>query len=108
MVTLGRCRVTAAVPTTDIGDSFGLATEVGLDHLLASGILGGDIQEFPHCALGLMAERMDERLTGHAADEGIDHVGVDDVGELIVLLGEALNVLLEGLLRPLPTAMEVP
>jgi hypothetical protein len=51
---------------------------------------------------------MDERLTGHAADEGIDHVGVDDVGELIVLLGEALNVLLEGLLRPLPTAMEVP
>jgi hypothetical protein len=51
---------------------------------------------------------VDERLAGHAVDEGVDHVGVDDVGELIVLLGEALNVLLEGLLRPLPIAMEVP
>jgi hypothetical protein len=108
MVTLGRCRVAAAVPTTDIGDSFGLATEVGLDRLLADGVLGGDVQEFPHCALGLTAERVDERLTGHAADEGVEHVGVDDVGELIVLLREALNVLLEGLLRPLPAAMEVP
>jgi hypothetical protein len=51
---------------------------------------------------------VDERLTCHAADEGVEHIGVDDVGELIVLLGEALNVLLEGLLRPLPAAMEVP
>jgi hypothetical protein len=29
---------------------------------------------------------MDERLVGHAADEGIDHVSVDDVWELIRFL----------------------
>jgi hypothetical protein len=43
MVSLGRCRVAAAVPTADIGDSFGLATEVDLDSLLAGGVLGGDV-----------------------------------------------------------------
>ena len=56
-----------------------------------------------------MAERVDERLASHATDEGIDHVGVGvgDVWELIALLGEALNVLLEGLVDPLPTVTEV-
>ena len=51
---------------------------------------------------------MDERLAGHAAYEGIDHVGVDDVGELIALLGEALDVLLEGPVGPLSIVVEVP
>ena len=51
---------------------------------------------------------MDERVAGHAADEGVDHVGVGDVQELIALLGEALNVLLEGLVSPLPIVTEVP
>jgi hypothetical protein len=36
---------------------------------------------------------MDEHLADHAIDEGIDHVGVGDVGELVALLGEALDVL---------------
>ena len=51
---------------------------------------------------------MDECLTGHAIDEGIDHVSVDDVWELIALLGEALNVLLEGLIGPLLAIVEIP
>jgi hypothetical protein len=51
---------------------------------------------------------VDERLTGHATDEGIDHVSVGDVGELVALLGEALDVLLEGLVGPLPTVAKVP
>jgi hypothetical protein len=38
---------------------------------------------------GLMAER----LIGSATDEGIDHINVSDVWELIALLGEALNLL---------------
>ena len=50
---------------------------------------------------------MDECLTGHAAGEGVDHVGVGDVGELIVLFEEMLNVLLEGLIGPLPTIAQV-
>ena len=38
-----------------------------------------------------MAKHVDERLIGHATDEGIDDVGIGDVGELIALLGEALD-----------------
>jgi len=50
---------------------------------------------------------VDEHLTGHAADEGVDHVDVGDVWELIALLGEAMNVLLEGLVDPLLVVMEI-
>jgi hypothetical protein len=51
---------------------------------------------------------MDERLTGHAIDGGIDHVSVGDVGELIMLLGEVLDVLPKGLVGPLPIVTELP
>jgi hypothetical protein len=51
---------------------------------------------------------MDKRLAGHATDEGIDHVSVGDVWELITLLGEALNVLPEGLLGPLLVVAKIP
>ena len=51
---------------------------------------------------------MDESLIGHAADEGVDHVGIGDVGELIALLGEALDVLSKVLVGHLPVVMEVP
>ena len=54
-----------------------------------------------------MTDHMDERLAGHATDEGIDHVGIDDVRELIALLGEALNVLPEGLIGPLLAVAEI-
>ena len=49
---------------------------------------------------------MDECLKGRAT--GIDHVGVGDVGELIALLGEVLDVLLEGLISPLLAVVEIP
>jgi hypothetical protein len=51
---------------------------------------------------------MDERLAGRATDEGIDDVGVSDVGELVVLLGETLDVLSEGLIGPLLVVAEIP
>ena len=54
-----------------------------------------------------MAECMDECLIGHAINEGFDYVGVGDVREPIALLGEALNVLQEGHIGPLPTVAEV-
>jgi hypothetical protein len=50
---------------------------------------------------------VDERLTGHTANEGIDDVGGGDVGELVVL-GETLDVPLEGLIGPLLAVAEVP
>jgi hypothetical protein len=45
---------------------------------------------------------VDKCLTSHAIGEGIDHVGIDDIGELIALLGEVLNVLLKGLVSLMP------
>ena len=50
---------------------------------------------------------MDEHLVGRATDEGVDHVSINDVGELIALLGEALNVLPKGLVGPLPVVAEI-
>ena len=55
-----------------------------------------------------MAECMDERFVGRAVDEGVDHVSISDVGDLIVLLGEALDVLLEGLIGHLPIVAGLP
>ena len=57
---------------------------------------------------GLTAKRVDKCLAGHAVDEGIDDVGIGDVGELIALLGETLDVLSKGLVGPLPVVAEVP
>jgi hypothetical protein len=51
---------------------------------------------------------MDECLASRVTDEGVDHVGVGDVGELIVLLGEPLDVLSKGLVDPLPVVAKVP
>ena len=51
---------------------------------------------------------MDERLTGLAAKEGIDDISISDVWELVALLGDTLDVLLEGLVGPLPVVVEVP
>jgi hypothetical protein len=42
-VMLGRHRVITIVPPTKVGSDFVLATKVGLDHLLAGGVVGGDI-----------------------------------------------------------------
>jgi hypothetical protein len=50
---------------------------------------------------------MDDCLIGHAIDEGVDHASVGDVRELIAL-GEALNVLPEGLISPLLAGAEIP
>ena len=83
-------------------DGLGLGAKVGLDNLLTGGILGGNVQELPRHAWGLVTEHVDERLAGCVVVEGIDHVSVGDVGELVVLLGEVLDVLLEGLISPLP------
>ena len=54
-----------------------------------------------------MAEHVDEHLAGCATDEGIDHFGIDDVGELVALLEEALDVLPKGLVGPLLAVAEI-
>jgi hypothetical protein len=69
-----------------VASGLGLATEFSLDNILAGDVLGGDIHELSHRARGLMGEHVDESLIGHATYEGVDHVGVSDVGKLIALL----------------------
>jgi hypothetical protein len=91
---LGQGRAIVAIASTEVIGDLSFATEDGLDHILTSGILGGDVQELLHRAWGLVAERVDKRLAGHATVEGIDDVSVGDVGELVMLLGETLDVLL--------------
>ena len=54
-----------------------------------------------------MVERVAECLAGCAVDEGVDHIGFRDVGELIAHLGEALNALLEGVVGPLLVVAEI-
>jgi hypothetical protein len=105
---LGRGRIISAITTTKVAGGLGFPVEVGLDGLLTGGILGDNIQELPHRVRGLMAERVDERLAGGVVDEGVDHVGIGNVRELIALLGKALNVLLKGLVGPLLVVAEVP
>jgi hypothetical protein len=91
-----------------VAGDLGLVAEVGLDGLLAGGVLGGDVQELSCQARSLVVEHVDGCLIGHVASEGIDHFGISDVGKLIVLLGEALDVLSKGLISPLPVIAQVP
>jgi hypothetical protein len=51
---------------------------------------------------------VDKCFVGHVVDEGIDRIGVGDVWGLVVLLGEALDVLPKGLIGPLPIVVKVP
>ena len=44
---LGQCGIVAAVATTKVPGGLGFPLDVGLDHLLAGGVLGGDVQELP-------------------------------------------------------------
>jgi hypothetical protein len=46
-VLLGLGRIVGVVATTEVASGLAFPTEVGLDGLLASGILGGDVQELP-------------------------------------------------------------
>jgi hypothetical protein len=104
---LGRGRIIGTVTTTEVACGLGFPTKVDLDGLLTSGVQGGDVQELPHRAQGLTAERMDEHLAGRAADEGVDHVSIGDVWELIAFLGEALNVLSKGFVGTLLAVVEI-
>jgi hypothetical protein len=99
---LGGGMVVVAISTNKV------ASSLVLDNIFTCAILGGDIQEFSRHARGLVAKRVDKCLIGCATGEGIDQVGVGDVGELITLLREALNVLPKGLIGPLPVIAQVP
>ena len=51
---------------------------------------------------------MNQELTGRPGQEGSYHVSIGDVRELVALLGEALDVPIEGLTGLLTAVLEVP
>ena len=51
---------------------------------------------------------MNQRLEGSTEQEGSYNIGVDDIRELITLLGEAPDVPTEGLTGLLTVVLEVP
>ena len=51
---------------------------------------------------------MNQRLAGSPRQEGSYKVGINDVRELVALLGEALDVPMEGLTGLLTTVLEIP
>jgi hypothetical protein len=55
-----------------------------------------------------MAQLSDQLFVGGAREEGHNHVGVGDVGELGTLPGETLDVIPEGFSWLLLAAPEVP
>ena len=85
-----------------------VALEDGPDRLLAGGVAGGDLQEFM-CGVRLLAPQfVDQGLAVRPAEEHADDIGVDDAWERVPLLGEAPDVVAQGLTGLLLAALEVP
>jgi hypothetical protein len=66
-----------------------------LDHFLTRGVPNGNVEEVLHGLWLVMAELMHQGLAGCAAPERRDDIGVADLGEFMILLGETLGVILQ-------------
>lgn len=56
----------------------------------------------------LASQLVDQGLAGGPGQEGSNDVGVGDIGQLIALPGETLDVQAESLSRLLPAVLEIP
>ena len=74
-----------------------LAVEDGADRLLARGKVGGDIEQHIRAGGTASRELVHQIPTRCALEEGIDDLDVGDAGELGALLGEASDVVAQGL-----------
>jgi hypothetical protein len=85
-----------------------IAAKDGTKCLLAGGKVGDDVHQTVGSDGGVTAQLSDQLFVGGVREEGHNHVGVSDVGELGALLGETLDVILEGFTWLLLAAPEVP
>ena len=85
-----------------------VALEDGPDRLIAGGVIGGDLQELVRGAWLLAPQFVDQGLAVRPAEERVDDVGVDDAWERVALLGEAPDVVAQGLAGLLLAVLEVP
>jgi hypothetical protein len=67
------------------------------NHLLAGGVVRGDVQELTGGAPLLVAKLVNEGLAGGPREEHTYNVCVDDVRERIALLGEPVDVVVQEL-----------
>jgi hypothetical protein len=80
----------------------------GPDRLLAGGMVGGDLQELVRGARLLAPQFVDQGLAVRPTEERTDDVGVDDARQRVALLGEASDIVAQGLSGLLLAALEVP
>ena len=78
------------------------------DRLLAGGVVGGDVQELVRGARLLATQFVDQGFAVHPAEERTDDVGIDDARQRVALLGEASDVVAQGLAGLLLVVLEVP
>jgi hypothetical protein len=85
-----------------------IATEDGTNRLLAGGVVGDDVHQTVGGDGGVMAQLSDQLFAGGSREEGHNHVGVGDVGELGALPRETPDVIPEGFTWLLLAAPKVP
>lgn len=54
---------------------------------------GRKVEQLSCCPWLVTPKLVDEGLIGAPRDERLNHISIDDAGELIALLGEAMDVL---------------
>ena len=85
-----------------------VALEDGIDRLLAGGVVGGDLQELMRSARLLSSQLVDQGLAVSPAVERADDIGINNAWERVTLVGEAPDVVVQGLAGLLLVVLEVP
>ena len=85
-----------------------LVVKNGTNRLLASGIVGGSVEQFVGVS-GTASRKLVHQVPARRAfKEGVDDLDVGDARELGALLGEASHIVAQGLIGLLATPFEVP
>ena len=78
------------------------------DRILARGMAGGNVEELLGGSRALTSQLMDQGLAGGPRQESSYDVGIDDVGQLVALPGEAPDVPMKGFSGLLSAVFEIP
>ena len=85
-----------------------LVVENGTNRLLASGVVGGGVEQLVGVGGSASRKLVHQVPTHRTLEESVDDLDVGDVGELGALLGEAPHVVAQGLVGLLETPFGVP
>ena len=85
-----------------------LAVEDGTNRFLTGGKVGGDIKQLIRTGGRAPSQLAHQILACRGQMKGTNDVGVGDTGELDALLGEATNVITQGLVGQLTASSEIP